>query len=62
MSTKYPCSENFFQCEPKPANFWVWKCMIKNRDLFRQGFSWKVGMVIIVLVFEKITSVFYTIC
>ena len=43
MCAKYPINENFFGAEPKQSDSWAWKCILKNRHLFRKGICWKVG-------------------
>ena len=43
MSAKYPINENFFVAKPKESESWAWKCILKNRHLFRKGIRWKVG-------------------
>ena len=43
MCAKYPINENFFGAERKHSDSWAWKCILKNRHLFRKSIRWKVG-------------------
>ena len=43
MCAKYPINEKLFGAEPKPYDSWAWKCILKNRSVFRKGIRWKVG-------------------
>jgi len=43
MRAKYGAPDHFFEARPKPADSWVWKCLLRLRPFIKRGIRWKVG-------------------
>ena len=43
MRAKYGEPDLYFAARAKPADSWVWKCLLRVRDFIKQGIRWKVG-------------------
>ena len=43
MRAKYGAPDHFFEVRSKPADSWVWKCLLRLRPFIKGGIRWKVG-------------------
>ena len=43
LRAKYGAPDHFFNTRPKPADFWVWKCLLRLRPFVQRGLRWKIG-------------------